>query len=65
MIRLPKEARGWLVTMAQAVMPLGTSKDELPIDAQLIGPYWSEPELLHIARRLAPLTQGVVAPQGF
>jgi len=47
------------------VMPLGTSKDGLPIGVQLIGPYWSEPELLHIARQLAPLTQGFVAPQGF
>src|SRR5262245_12908652 len=47
------------------VMPLGTSKDGLPIGVQLIGRYWSEPELLHIARQLAPLTQGFVAPQGF
>src|SRR5262249_50742732 len=47
------------------VMPLGTSKDGLPIGVQLIGPYWSEPELLHIARQLAPLTKGFVAPQGF
>jgi Asp-tRNA(Asn)/Glu-tRNA(Gln) amidotransferase A subunit family amidase len=47
------------------VMPLGTSKDGLPIGVQLIGPYWSEPELLHIARQLAPLTNGFVAPQGF
>lgn len=42
-----------------------TSKDGLPIGMQLIGPYWSEPELLHIARQLAPLTKGFVAPQGF
>jgi amidase len=47
------------------VMPLGGSKDGLPIGVQLIGPYWSEPELLHIARQLAPLTKGFVAPQGF
>jgi amidase len=47
------------------VMPLGTSKDGLPIGVQLIGPYWSEPELLHIARQLAPLTSGFVAPQDF
>jgi amidase len=47
------------------VMPLGTSKDGLPIGVQLIGPYWSEPELLDIARQLAPLTKGFVAPQGF
>jgi amidase len=47
------------------VMPLGPSKDGLPIGVQLIGPYWSEPELLHIARQLAPLTEGFVAPHGF
>jgi amidase len=47
------------------VIPLGTSKDGLPIGVQLIGPYWSEPELLHIARQLAPLTRGFVAPPGF
>jgi amidase len=47
------------------VMPLGTAKDGLPIGVQLIGPYWSEPELLHIARQLAPLTRGFVAPQDF
>jgi amidase len=47
------------------VMPLGTSKDGLPIGIQLVGPYWSEPELLHIARQLAPLTKGFVAPPGF
>jgi amidase len=47
------------------VMPLGTSKDGLPIGVQLIGPYWSEPELLHMARQLSPLTKGFVSPQGF
>ncbi|WP_292360149.1 amidase [Mesorhizobium sp.] len=47
------------------VMPLGISKDGRPIGVQLIGPYWSEPELLHIARLLFPLAQGFVPPQGF
>jgi amidase len=47
------------------VMPLGRTKDGLPIGVQLIGPYWSEPELLHIAGQLAPLTKGFVAPRGF
>jgi Asp-tRNA(Asn)/Glu-tRNA(Gln) amidotransferase A subunit family amidase len=40
------------------------SKNGLPIGVQLIGPYWSEPEILHIARQLAPPTKGFVAPQG-
>jgi amidase len=47
------------------VVPLGTSKDGLPIGVQLIGPYWSEPELLHIARQLGPLTKGFVPPRAF
>ena len=47
------------------VMPLGTSKDGLPIGVQIIGAYWSEPELLYISRHLAPLTQGFVKPQGY
>jgi amidase len=46
------------------VMPLGTSKDGLPIGVQLIGPFWSEPELLHIARQLAALTNGFDPPKG-
>jgi amidase len=47
------------------VMPLGTSNDGLPIGVQLVGPYWSEPELFHIARQLSPLMNGFVAPAGF
>jgi amidase len=47
------------------VIPLGASKNGLPIGVQLIGAYWSEPELLHIARRLAPLTRDFVAPKNF
>lgn len=47
------------------VMPLGASTDGRPIGVQLIGPYWSEPELLHIAAQLGPLTRGFVAPPGF
>jgi amidase len=47
------------------VMPLGMSKDGRPIGVQLVGPYWSETELVHIAKQLAPLTDGFVAPTGF
>jgi amidase len=47
------------------VMPLGTSKAGLPIGLQLIGSYWSEPELLHTARQLALETPGFVAPRDF
>ncbi len=47
------------------VMPLGTSKDGLPIGVQLVGAYWSEPELLHIARQLASLTSGFVRPHSY
>jgi amidase len=45
------------------VMPLGRSKEGLPIGVQLVGPYWSEPELFDIARKLAPLTCGFAPPR--
>jgi amidase len=45
------------------VIPLGQSRDGLPIGLQIVGPYWSEPELLHLGRQLAELTPGYHPPQ--
>lgn len=45
------------------VMPMGLSREGLPIGVQLVGPSWSEPELLHFARQLVPLTSGFVKPR--
>lgn len=43
-------------------IPLGLGADGLPIGIQLVGPYWSEPDLLHVAKLIAPLTGGFVPP---
>ncbi len=32
-------------------VPLGSSAEGLPVGAQLVGPYWSEPQLLQFARQ--------------
>jgi amidase len=37
-------------------VPLGLNKQGLPIGVQIIGPYYSEYELLHLAKLLVPLT---------
>lgn len=47
------------------VMPLGTSENGLPIGVQIVGPYYSEPELLHFAAKLLPITQGFRKPASF
>lgn len=47
------------------IMPLGTSKDGLPIGVQIVGPHWSEPELLHFAGKLLPLTKGFKRPDSY
>ena len=47
------------------IIPLGQSSEGLPIGLQIVGPYWSEPELFHFAERLAPLTPGFQAPKGY
>jgi amidase len=46
-------------------MPLGMSEDGLPFGVQIVGPYWSEPELLNFARLISELTMGFVKPEGY
>ncbi len=46
-------------------IPLGLGKEGLPIGIQIVGKYWSEPELLRFAKRIAPLTQGFIKPSGY
>lgn len=46
-------------------IPLGLNKDGLPIGVQIVGPYWSEPELLHFAKELSTLTPGFITPHTY
>ena len=44
-------------------VPLGLNKQGLPMGIQIIGPYYSEPELLHLAKLLEPLTPKFQKPK--
>jgi len=46
-------------------VPLGLGKEGLPLGVQIVGPYWSEPELIAFARKIAQLTEGFVKPTGY
>lgn len=46
-------------------IPLGIGEEGLPIGIQIVGKYWSEPELLHFAKKLAALTTGFIKPNGY
>lgn len=46
-------------------IPLGLDKEGLPVGVQVVGPYWSEPELLHFAKLTARFAPGFVKPAGF
>jgi amidase len=46
-------------------IPLGLGKEGLPLGVQIVGPYWSEPELIAFARQVAKLTDGFVKPAGW
>lgn len=45
-------------------IPLGINAEGLPIAVQVIGPPFSEPELLYFAKMLKPLVAGFVRPKG-
>lgn len=46
-------------------IPLGLSEEGLPIGVQIVGKYWSEPELIHFSKQIAQLTEGFVKPEGY
>ncbi len=46
-------------------IPLGLGKEGLPVGIQLVGPYWSEPNMLHFAKLVSEFTKGSVKPDGF
>lgn len=45
-------------------IPLGLGEGGLPVGIQLVGPYWSEPEMLHFTKLIAEFTEGFVKPNG-
>ena len=45
------------------MIPMGLSKEGLPIGIQIVGPHYSEPELLHMAKLLEPLTPKFQKPK--
>ncbi len=44
------------------IVPMGRNHDGLPIGVQIVGPLYSEPELLHFAKLLGPVTPGFSRP---
>ncbi len=46
-------------------IPLGLGKEGLPIGVQIVGKYWSEPDLINFAKQVAKLTEGFVKPDGY
>ncbi|HBY53234.1 MAG: hypothetical protein A2X05_14895 [Bacteroidetes bacterium GWE2_41_25] len=46
-------------------IPLGLGEEGLSIGVQIVGKYWSEPELIHFAKKVSELTSGFVKPEGY
>ena len=46
-------------------IPLGLGKEGLPIGVQIVGKYWSEPQLLQFAKKVATITEGFIKPSGY
>ena len=45
-------------------IPLGLGKEGLPLGIQLVGSYWSEPDIFHFAKLVSKFTEGFVKPDG-
>lgn len=45
-------------------IPLGLGKEGLPVGIQLVGPYWSEPDMLHFTKLVSEFIKGFVKPNG-
>ena len=46
-------------------IPLGIGEEGLPVGVQVVGPYWSEPALIHFAKLVSKFTEGFVRPKGY
>ena len=47
------------------IVPLGQNSSGLPIGLQIVGPYWSDLELIKFAKKIEFLVQGYKPPRGF
>ena len=43
-------------------IPLGLNKQGLPISVQIVGKYYSEPQLIRLAKQLEEITPGFIRP---
>jgi amidase len=46
-------------------IPLGIGKEGIPLGIQIVGPYWSEPELLSFAKLMAGEMSGFIKPDTY
>jgi len=46
-------------------IPLGMGTEGLPLGIQIVGAYWSEPDLINFAKQTAALTPGFMKPKGY
>ena len=46
-------------------LPLGIGNGGLPVGVQVVGPYWSEQNMLSFAKLITELTDGFVKPGGY
>jgi len=46
-------------------IPLGIGPDGLPLGIQIVGKYWSEPELIAFGKKVASITSGFIKPEGY
>jgi amidase len=44
-------------------IPLGLNDEGLPIGVQVIGKYYSEPQLIHFAKLVESITPGFIKPK--
>jgi amidase len=46
-------------------IPLGIGEEGLPVGIQVVGPYWSEPDLIQFAKLVSEFTKGFVKPEAY
>ncbi len=46
-------------------IPLGIGEEGLPVGVQVVGPYWSEPDLIQFAKLVSEFTAGFVKPEAY